>query len=200
MMDENANEFSPEQSLRLITSMIETTKNSISDNSIFFLMWGWGTVIACAVQYYMKAILNNPYHGLAWLIIPLLFILQFFIISSRRKRETVKTFIGDASAYLWTAVGLSYFILLFIFGKIGWEYCFPFYIIFYGVGTYVSGRLIKFRPMAIGGLICFPLAVAAVYVDFDYRIIMLGIAIFISYVIPGHLLRAKYKKQNVMNV
>jgi predicted PurR-regulated permease PerM len=49
--------------------------------------------------------------------------------------------------------------------------------------------------LIIGGLICFPLAVITAYLDFDYRIIMLGIAILISYIIPGHLLRAKYRKQ-----
>jgi hypothetical protein len=194
-MDDTQNEFSPEQSLRLITSMIETTKNSINDNSAYFLLWGWGILLACAVQYYMKAILNNPNNGVAWLIIPVLLVVQIFLVMKRRRKEKVKTFINDASAYLWTAVGFSYFVVLFVFAKIGWEYCFPIYIIFYAIGTYVSGCLIKFKPLIIGGLICFPLAAVTAYLDLDYRIIMLGIAILISYIIPGHLLRAKYKKQ-----
>jgi len=96
---------------------------------------------------------------------------------------------------LWTAVGFSYLAALFIFAKIGWAYCFPIYIIFYAIGTYVSGCLIKFRPLIIGGLVCFPLAAITAYLDLDYRIIMLGLAILVSYIIPGHLLRAKYKKQ-----
>jgi uncharacterized membrane protein len=194
-MDVNENEFSPEQSLRLITSMIETTKNSINDNSIYFLLWGWGIFLACAVQYYMMAILHNPYNGLAWLIIPVLAIAQIVLVIKKRRKEKVKTFINDASAYLWTGVGLSYLTVLFVFGKIGWEYCYPIYIIFYAIGTYVSGCLIKFKPLVIGGLICFPLAAVTAYLDLDYRIIMLGIAILVSYIIPGHLLRAKYKKQ-----
>jgi hypothetical protein len=194
-MDDKENEFTPEQSLRLITSMIETTKNSINDNSIYFLLWGWGILVACAVQYYMKAILNNPNNGLAWLIIPVLLVVQIFLVMKRRRKEKVKTFINDASAYLWTAVGFSYLVVLFVFAKIGWEYCFPIYIVFYAIGTYVSGCLIKFKPLIIGGLICFPLAAVTAYLDLDYRIIMLGVAILVSYIIPGHLLRAKYKKQ-----
>ncbi len=194
-MDDHENEFSAEQSLRLITSMIETTKNSINDNSIYFLLWGWGILAACAVQYYMKAILHNPNNGMAWFIIPVLLAVQIFLVIKRRKKDKIKTFINDANAYLWTAVGFSYLAVLFIFGKIGWEYCFPIYIIFYAIGTYVSGCLIKFRPLVIGGLICFPLAAITAYLDIDYRIIMLGVAILVSYIIPGHLLRAKYKKQ-----
>jgi hypothetical protein len=194
-MDDKENEFSPEQSLRLITSMIETTKNSINDNSIYFLLWGWGILAACAVQYYMKAILNSPYHGMAWLIIPALVIAQIFLVFKKRSKQRVKTFISDASSYLWTGVGFSYFAMVFIFAKIGWEYCFPIYIIFYAIGTYVSGCLIKFKPLIIGGLICFPLAAITAYLDFESRIVMLALAILVSYIIPGHLLRAKYKKQ-----
>ena len=32
-----------------------------------------------------------------------------------------------------------------------------FYILFYAIGTYVSGSLIKFKPLKYGGLVCFPL-------------------------------------------
>ncbi|MBS1946691.1 MAG: hypothetical protein JST47_02895 [Bacteroidetes bacterium] len=199
-MKNQENEFSPEQSLKLITSMIETTKNSICDNSIYFLLWGWGILIACAVQYYMKAILNNPNNGMAWLIIPVLVVLQIFLVFKRRGKAKVKTFISDASAYLWTAIGFAYLAMAFIFAKTGWEYCSSFYIILYGMGTFVSGQFIKFRPLIIGGIICLPLAIAAVYVDFDSRILILGLSILVSYIIPGHLLRAKYKKQNLVNV
>jgi hypothetical protein len=199
-MDDNKNEFSPEQSLKLITAMIETTKNSINDNSIYFLMWGWGILAASVAQYYMKAVLNNPNYGMVWLIVPVILIVQILLAIKKRKNKRVKTFIDEASAYLWTAVVLAYFAAAFVVVKMGWEYCFPFYIIFYGVGTYVSGQLIKFKPLIIGGLLCFPLSVIAVYVDIDLRILMLGVAIFVSYIIPGHLLRAKYKKQNLINV
>jgi hypothetical protein len=39
--------FSPEQSLQLIQSMISKTKQDLSENGIYFLVWGWLTFIAC---------------------------------------------------------------------------------------------------------------------------------------------------------
>ncbi|MEJ7683802.1 MAG: hypothetical protein WKG06_39270 [Segetibacter sp.] len=66
-MQVNEKEFSPHESLKLITEMIETTKNSISDRSHYFLLWGWAVVIGCLTQYYLKAILNYPQHYYAWL-------------------------------------------------------------------------------------------------------------------------------------
>jgi len=200
-MHNQENEFSAEQSLKLITSMIETTKNSLKDRSHYFLLWGWAVMITCIGQYCLKVIMNYPNHYLVWLIItPVVIIIQIFLIVRDRKVEKVKTFINEVSAYLWTAIGLSFFATSFIFSKIGWENCYSVYIILYAIGTYVSGSLIKFKPLIIGGIICFPLAAVTAYLSFDYQIIMLAVAILISYIIPGHLLRIKQKKQNLANV
>jgi hypothetical protein len=199
-MENQENEFSAEQSLKLITSMIETTKNSLKDRSHYFLLWGWAVMIASIGQYFLKVIMNYPNHYLVWWITPVILIIQIFLIVHDRKVEKVKTFINEVSAYLWTAIGLSFFAAFFIFSKIGWENCYSFYIILYGIGTYVSGSLIKFKPLIIGGIICFPLAAFTAYLSFDYQIIMLAVAILISYIIPGHLLRLKHKKQNLVNV
>ena len=195
-MKNNENDFSPQESLVLIRSMIETTKNSISDKSHYFLLWGWAVFIGCVLQYYLKVIINYPQHYYAWYITPVALIIFIIFLIRDRKKEQVTTFIDEASKYLWTALGFSFFALGFIFSRMGWQYCYPIYILLYGVGTYVSGSLIKFRPLIIGSIICFPLAVVTAYVDFDSQIIMLAIAVLVSYIIPGHLLRMQYRKQH----
>ena len=146
-MDTNETEFSPQESLRLISSMIETTKNSIGDNSIYFLLWGWGVFAACIGQYLLKVVYDYPNNGMVWLIIPVLLVVHIFLIGDQEKtgKERVKTFINEASSYLWTAIGLSFIVLIFIFSKdwLGIQLG-SFYILMYAIGTYVTGRLIKF--------------------------------------------------------
>ncbi len=195
-MKNNENDFSPQESLQLIRSMIETTKHSISDKSHYFLLWGWAVFIGCVLQYYLKAIIDYPQHYYAWYITPVALIVFIIFLIRDRKKEKVTTFIDEASKYLWTALGFSFFALSFIFSRMGWQYCYPIYILLYGVGTYVSGSLIKFRPLIIGSIICFPLAIVTAYVDFDSQIIMLALAVLVSYIIPGHLLRMQYRKQH----
>jgi hypothetical protein len=190
-------DFSPEESLKLITSMIETTKNSISDRSHYFLLWGWAVVIGCLIQYYLKVVVDSPKHYYAWLITPIAFVLHFIFIYNDRKKDRVKTFINQANVYLWTALVLSFIVFMFVFSQIGWQYCYPFYILLYGIGTFVSGSYIKFKPMIIGGLLCFPLVVVCVYSHYDVQILITAFAIFISYIIPGYWLRKHYKKQKV---
>jgi len=197
-MDNNEKDFSPQESLQLIQSMIETTKHSISDQSPFFLLWGWAVMIGCLLQYYLKVIADYPQHYYAWFVTPVALAIHIYLVIKFTKKVKVKTYINDANTYLWTALGFSFFAVAFIFSRIGWEYCYPFYIILYAIGTYVSGSLIKFKPLIIGGSICFVLAIVTVNLSFDMQILMLAAAILVSYIIPGHLLMIQYRKKNTL--
>lgn len=194
-MEAKENDFSPQESLKLITQIIETTKNSISDRSHYFLLWGWAVAIGCLTQYYLKAVMNYPRHYYAWLVTPAAIAIHFIFVYNDKKKDNVKTVINEANAYLWTSIGLAFFVLGFVFAKIGWQYCYQFYILFYGIGTYVSGSLIKFRPLIVGGLLCFVLVVVCVYQSYDHQMLVTAFAIVISYIIPGYMLRSKYKKK-----
>ena len=187
-------DFTPQESLQLISSMIETTRHHMSDRSHYYLLWGWATMIGCLIQYFLLAIINYKHHYFAWFITPVALLLHFIFIFRDRKKEKVKTFISDATGYLWMIIGFSYFVLSFVFAKIGWQYCFPFYILLYGIGTYISGSLINFKPMAYGGAACLVLVVVTPYLRYEEQILSAAFAILISYIIPGHLLRNHYRK------
>lgn len=196
-MNHNEKDFTPQESLQVIRSMIEATKHSISDNSHFFLLWGYATMIGCLLQYYLLAVVNYRHHYYAWLVTPVALVVHIIFLIKKQKRATVKTFISEANAYVWSIVGLSYLALAFIFSKIGWQYSFPFYILLYSIGTYISGSLLKFKPMRIGGAACLVLAAVTPYLEYPFQILLAGLAILISYIIPGHLLRIHYRKHNM---
>jgi MFS family permease len=197
-MEKTEDEFSPRESLKLIHSMIETTKYSLSDNSHYYLLWGWAVMIGCILQYLLMTVFKYPHHYYAWLITPVAAVIQIVFILKDKKKERVKTFINEANSHLWTVIGLSFIALFFIFSKMGWVHCFPFYILLYGIGTAVSGSLIKFRPFIIGGVANMVLSTITVYLRYDLQILMTAVAILISYIIPGHLLRLHYRKTNLL--
>jgi hypothetical protein len=186
-----------EESLALIRSMIETTRHSISDSSHYFLLWGWAVFMGCVLQYVLMTVVNYHHHYYAWFITPVALIFHAFFIARDRKKQRVKTFINDANGYLWTVIGLSFFVMSFIFSKIGWQYCFPFYILIYGIGTFVSGNLIQFKPLVVGGIINLVLAIITVYLPYDVQMLMTALAILLSYIIPGYMLRMHYRKTNL---
>ena len=193
MEEEN---FSPEQSLKLIQSMIDKTKQDLSDNGIYFLVWGWITFIACTGQFILKHIYNYPKHYLVWWMVVLGVAFSIYQGIRDGKRTKVATYVGDSIKYLWIGMGIAYFVLSMILSKQGWETSvFPFFIMLYGLGTFISGCIIKFRPLIIGGIIASGLAVGATYVEYDFQMLFAAGAIMASYIIPAYMLRYKNKQQ-----
>ena len=182
--------FSPQDSLQLIHSMISKTKANLRENRIYFLLWGWVSFIAIISQFILKVMLRYERHYLVWLVtIPTVI---FTIIYSRRTHngQAVKTYIGESMSNLWTGIGISFFILSLIISSSngGWNNAWPFFILFYGLGTFVSGRILQFSPLVIGGIFNWALAIASIYVAYDYQLLLAATAILTSYIIPGYLL------------
>jgi hypothetical protein len=196
-MSNTEKEFSPIESLNLIRSMIETTRYSLKDSSHYYLMWGYAVVFGCLLQYVLKVVYHYPYHYRAWFITLLAMVIHFVFVYRDRKKESVETFIGDAYGKLWMAVGLSFFVMCMIFSRIGFQYAFPFFIMMYGIGTFVSGSLIKFKWLQWGGALCGILAIVSAYLPYDQQILMTALAIIVSYIIPGHILRFSTRKENL---
>ncbi|RYZ30021.1 MAG: hypothetical protein EOO10_04285 [Chitinophagaceae bacterium] len=181
--------FSPQQSLQLIESMIKKVRSDIGKNRFYFLFWGWFTFLAILGQFFLKVVISYPHHYLVWLgLIPAVII----TIMRTRKDDRVQhtTYVGDSMKYLWTGIGISFFVLSFIItntqGK--WLIAYPFFILFYGLGTFVSGMFLKFKPLIIGGAFNWLLACICVLLPYDYQLLVAAAAILTSYIIPGHII------------
>jgi hypothetical protein len=187
-MEEN---FSPQQSLQLIQSMIAKTKADLSENRFYFLMWGWLAFLAIITQFLLKVVFSCHYHYLVWLVVFPATIITIVYSAKKSKKSRARTYVGESMTYLWTGIGISFFILSFLISHSdqGWLYGYPFFILFYGLGTFVSGRILRFTPLVIGGVFNWVLAIACVYFAFDYQLLIAAAAILTSYIIPGHLLR-----------
>jgi hypothetical protein len=119
---------------------------------------------------------------------------SFYYGAKEGRRRKVKTYVGESIGSLWLGMGLAYFVLSMILMKIGFDKpVFPFFIMLYGLGTFMSGNIIKFRPLIIGGLLALGLAIGSVYVEYDYQILFAAAAILVSYIIPAYILRTKKK-------
>ncbi len=189
--------FSPEQSLHLIQSMISKTKQDMSDNSIYFLVWGWLTFIACAGQFVLKNIVQYEKHYLVWLVVIVGVVFSIWYGAREGKKQKARTYVGESMKYLWIGMGTSYFVLSMILSRIGWDSSvFPFFILLYGLGTFVSGSILQFRPLQAGGMIAWALAIGAAWVEYDYQMLFGAAAILISYIIPAYMLRSKNRIAN----
>jgi hypothetical protein len=186
--------FSPEESLQLIQKMIAKTRKDMGDNSTHFLLWGWVTFAGCTGQFVLKHLLNYEQHYLIWLLVFPASITSIYLGFRESKKKRVSSYIGDSMKHLWIGMGISYFVLSMILSRLGWNTnIFPFFILLYGLGTFVSGMILQFKPMVLGGSAAWVLAITAGYFSYDYQMLFGAVAILISYIIPAYILRSKNK-------
>lgn len=194
MKEEN---FSPEQSLIVIQSMIEKAKQNLQDNSFYFLLWGWLVFITAILNFLLMKFTDLRHPHLVWNILWIGVIASIVNGIRQGKKEKVKTYIGDTMKYFGISLGIIYCGLSFIFGYLDlWKFSYPIYILVYAVACFFMGSIMQFGVLKWAGLACLFIMVASVFVDYEWQLLLMSLAVFISYIIPGHILSARYKNQN----
>jgi len=88
-------------------------------------------------------------------------------------------------------MSIAYFVLSMILSRQGWETSvFPFFIMLYGLGTFISGCIIKFRPLIVAASLL-RYSDRTAYAGYDYQMLCAAAAILISYIIPAYMLLNK---------
>lgn len=191
-MENEKSTMSNEESLRIIRSMIESTKQDLRDNGSWFLLWGWLVFIACITHYVLMEVgYDQPY--LAWILMPIGGVISFIKGMREEKSQKVKTQIDEFMKHVLIAFLVSLFIVLGFGPKLGLN-TYPLIMMVYGFWLFISGGVINFRPLQIGGIINWALAILAFFVGFKFQLLVLGVAVLLGYIIPGYILRSKYNK------
>jgi hypothetical protein len=186
--------FDEKQSLQVISEMIDTAKDRIADNGFWYLLWGYLVFVASISHYILMVIVEWEY---AWLPWPVLMLLGGIFSAFAGYRQSAvakhKTFFDTVAISLWSAFLIVLFMILVFaaLGKINHLAAYPLIMLIYGLGTWVSGGVLKYMPLIIGGVLCWILAGIAFYYSFDVQILLLALSILVAYIIPGHMLKYK---------
>ena len=200
MAEEN---FSPEESLQVIQSMIEKAKNQFSENGHLYLLWGWAVFICSLAQFILMNVVHYEKHYLVWFSMWLVLIYQIFYLRKKRKRQRVRAYTDDIVGFVWLAFFILMVLFGFLFGKTfdpNKYYAFidPAFLALYGMPTFLSGIILKFRPLIIGGICCWMLSIVATFIPPQYHLLLIPLAMLIAWIIPGYMLRKKYKQSKGM--
>jgi hypothetical protein len=189
-MENEEKMMSGEESLRIITEMINKTKVNIRQGSFHLLFWGW-LIFACSISEYllMKFTgLTHPYY--VWFfVIPGAFVSMIYGFVTGRKAK-VHTYAD--MLYMWTWLGfLIAGIVLFIVHSKRLDTVGPYILLLAGFPTFVSGFIIKFRPLIIGGICFWVMAIIVTFAGPSVAPLGMPIAVLTGYLIPGYMLKYK---------
>jgi hypothetical protein len=185
------------ESMQLISSMINKAKNRFNETGFLYLLWGWVILICCFAQfiatYFFKS--ENAYY--IWFVTWIVVVYQVFFLRKKRKARKVKTYTDDINQFVWITFFICGMLLVFILIQFkAYEVINPAILVMYGMPTFLSGIILKFKPLLIGGIFCWVFAALSPFIGFEFQLLLIAGSITAGWIIPGYLLKQKFKKEN----
>jgi hypothetical protein len=181
--------LNPKESLALITEVINKTKENINQHSFIFLLWGWLLVVATVSRYLLTAFTDFKYFFLPYPILSALGILVTILFYLQKSMVNTETYLSYFIKRLWMVLLLGFISVVFISVYQNIQPA-PYIMIVGGIGTLVTGVVLKFKPLQIGGILFLLLAIISSLIANEYKDLVHGIAIILGYLIPGYLLKS----------
>jgi hypothetical protein len=188
-----------QESLELITRMINKTKNDYLETGLSALLWG-SVISFCSLVSFVSYYLNWGWGEKVWWITYLAVIPQIIISYREKKNRKFKTYNEEAMGGIWISFGVSIFLLSYFNGLFNIPHAGAVFLIIYGIPTFSTGYTRSFRPMIFGGIACWVFSVLSMYTPFPYSMLYNAAAAQLAWFIPGLILRKCYlkaKKQHV---
>lgn len=218
-MDEEK-KLSEKESLDLITSMINRAKDSYHDTGWGPIMWG-SVIIFCSLFTWARVQYGFSFPVDVWWLTVVAVVPQVIITSRGYKDKKSKSYNDVALDYIWIAFGISVFLLSFTNSAIheGMNKTFsaqgtPFYrpsvflynyqpalfMILYGLPTFATGGIMRFRPMIFGGIFCWVCALISLYTPAKTDLLLMAAAALFAWLVPGILINQMCRQKRRQHV
>ena len=182
-------DLTPEQSLKLIDDMIHQAKRSFHRMSFYFLLWGVLLIGAMLTEYVMVS-LGHPIYGISWGVVGLVGGIVSSLHGAREgKKAGVSTVMDRVMMWLWSAFVITIVVTIVGYGVSGGGTPAGSILVLTGLPTFVSGQLMRFKPLIFGGLLFWVLGGLS-YFTGPHMVTWLYIgAMLFGYVVPGYMLK-----------
>ena len=178
------------ESLELIGRMIENTRSRIVRNSGRpLLAWGYATVLTTLVVWGAVVGFQDPRWNFLWLLLPVLGWLLMWLTRGKRTEGEARTFVDRVIGNVWFVMGLTamFVSLLTLFTPIRLPILFIILLIM-GMGTAVTGLIIRFTPAVAGGVAAIVLAPLTMLVGNMWQPLLFIVGFVVMMIVPGHIL------------
>jgi thiamine transporter ThiT len=216
-------QLTEQESLRLITEMINKAKNSYHERGTSSILWGIAVAIAGLISF-AERYWDFSIGFDIWLIVLAAFIPQIFISIREGKKRKAVSYQEQYLDAIWLVFGVSIFMLTFYLNVIpgvsdrfyaaeGTELLSKnlatgetkhftphtlssssLLLLLYAMPTLATGIAQKFKPMVIGGILCYCFFITSCFTSTAYDLLLNGLAGIVNWLIPGLILRNRYLK------
>ena len=179
--------LTPAESLQLIAGVMSDGRHSVRSWRFVFLLWGWLIAAASLLFFVLKEYTDFRAYFLPFPILILAGIL-LMVRHFRQQRYNSEGYADHYVKQLWTVLGIAFMVVVLV-SVIRQVPPFTYTMVLGGIGTLVTGRLIRFTPLVAGGVLFLSLAVTSVFMPDAYKPLMQAVAVLLGYLAPGYLLK-----------
>lgn len=187
-----------QESLSIISKMIDTAKKEQKDNGTGWILWGWLLFTASLFSFFnqLQGWFSTYFFwnlfGIASLLLLAYSIFRYFFF----KKPVVKTYTGDLYQKLNLGFFISLMLIIVAINKgVPPVFGFALMLSLYGFWILVYGTALNFTPSIVGAYFVWACALGAMFVtSFKYTMLLHAIAILGGYIIPGHWARIEFNK------
>jgi hypothetical protein len=197
---ENEHPLSNEKSMEIIHQMINQAKTNITDNGLSWLLWGSMLFLTSLSTFCFIAVgAKNIFLG--WNIFGLVTIVLLAYGIFKPRKKLVKTYIGDLMKLVDIGFVVSIFTVIFAMNiAVNPNSGFGFLLMVFSFFMLVKGGAASSKILMFGAAVNWAGAIAMfVNKDFRYDMLIMAIAIFTGYIIPGIIMWRQYKTQPSSN-
>jgi len=181
-----------DESLAIISGMIQQAKSNVAGSSFFILLWGWVALIGYLGHYTLFQIgFDSPY--LVWLITFPAAIASMVRGYQLRNEAKVKTYTDQLYGNVWGALIIPFISVISFGGQLNYENITGLILLMVGTGLFISSKLLKFAPATYGAFIIWAGAIAALVFNDETQFLIGAMATVLGYLVPGYMLKQKEK-------
>jgi hypothetical protein len=167
-----------------------------------FLAWGYPTTIILLIEFAALIIWDENWCTWLWMGIPLIGIpLMMYFLNEDYERTGCRTLEQNVILQMWVFIGFASCVGGAAMGFADvFEQCYCAYQgLLIGLGCFMTGIILHFRPKTICGIIASALSVTPLFLQGDlwpWQLIIAAAIAAIALIIPGHLFRKHVKEVN----
>ena len=164
-----------------------------------FLAWGYPTVIVLLLEFAALLLWNEDWCSWLWAGIPLIGIpLMIYFLNEDYERTHRRTLDQNVILMIWIFIGFASCLGGAAMGIAGvfQQSFFAMLSLLCGLGCFITGIILHFRPKTICGIIASFLSVIPLFFQGDlwpWQLLVTAIIVTIALIIPGHMFRRYVK-------
>lgn len=189
--------FTPEQSLELITEVIQEARARFAGSGQIYMFWGCLLVLIGLCHFFL-----NWFEAYQWIIVPYLFIPLSLIVSRIWQARATSTPVRKNAVFqiisrVWIIMGVNMIFLGFGLFDILGSSLLPVILILQSIGVFISGVALRKQYVVMAGLLANCLAVLGFWLPLFWQPLLLSGTALVSIFIPGLLLHRENKTNQV---